>query len=114
MYKDLVILSSSEPHGLCYIETAELDGETNIKTRSALPETAQLGDIVRDISEFDGKQKASDMEAAFWGTFFFELNMYKNLGKIICESPNNRLDRYEGKLVYKGQEYPLSNNNLYV
>uniref|UniRef100_A0A7E4ZYG2 Phospholipid-transporting ATPase n=1 Tax=Panagrellus redivivus TaxID=6233 RepID=A0A7E4ZYG2_PANRE len=83
---DLLVLSSSEPHGLCYIETAELDGETNLKTRSALPETSVLDDIVRNISDFDGQ--------------------------ISCEAPNNRLDRFEGKLSWKGVQYPLSNENM--
>lgn len=33
---DVVILSTSDPDGACYIETKNLDGETNLKVRSAL------------------------------------------------------------------------------
>ncbi|KAM7256089.1 hypothetical protein ACFE04_011830 [Oxalis oulophora] len=33
---DLVLIGTSDPLGLCYIETAALDGETDLKTRSIL------------------------------------------------------------------------------
>ncbi|XP_039280829.1 phospholipid-transporting ATPase IA isoform X2 [Nilaparvata lugens] len=39
---DLLILSSSEPQAMCYIETMNLDGETNLKIRQGIPETAKL------------------------------------------------------------------------
>ncbi|PLN81677.1 phospholipid-translocating P-type ATPase [Aspergillus taichungensis] len=33
---DMVVLSTSDPDGACYVETKNLDGETNLKVRSAL------------------------------------------------------------------------------
>ena len=30
---DCIILSTSEPEKICYIETANLDGETNLKIK---------------------------------------------------------------------------------
>lgn len=82
---DLLLLSTSDS-GICYIETAELDGETNLKTRMALPCTAEMGDIIAKIYEFDGL--------------------------IVCEPPNNRLDQFNGRLEWSGQKYNLDNNNM--
>ncbi|NXS45058.1 AT8B2 ATPase, partial [Balaeniceps rex] len=82
---DLLLLSSSEPHGLCYIETAELDGETNMKVRQAIPVTSELGDTGK-LARFDGE--------------------------VICEPPNNKLDKFGGMLYWKENKYPLSNQNM--
>ncbi|EGF82895.1 hypothetical protein BATDEDRAFT_9692 [Batrachochytrium dendrobatidis JAM81] len=39
---DLIILASSEPEGLCYIETKNLDGETNLKIRKVVSDTLSI------------------------------------------------------------------------
>lgn len=83
---DLLLLSSSEPNSLCYIETAELDGETNLKVKQALPVTAEMEDDIGQLSAFDGE--------------------------ITCEPPNIQLNKYEGVLEWKGDKYPLNNDTI--
>uniref|UniRef100_A0A7N6BE27 Phospholipid-transporting ATPase n=1 Tax=Anabas testudineus TaxID=64144 RepID=A0A7N6BE27_ANATE len=82
---DLLLLSSSEPHGLCYIETAELDGETNMKVRQSVSVTSELGDS-NNLASFDGE--------------------------VVCEPPNNKLDRFCGTLYWREKKYPLTNQNM--
>ncbi|KAL6435706.1 hypothetical protein ACFW04_005540 [Cataglyphis niger] len=83
---DVLLLSTSEPNGLCYIETAELDGETNLKCRQCLPETAEMMDNHELIGQFDGE--------------------------IVCEIPNNLLNKFDGILTWKGQKYALDNDKI--
>lgn len=77
---DLILLSSSEPDALCYIETSNLDGETNLKVRQGIPDTAALCSP-EEIAALDGVLKS--------------------------EHPNNSLYTYEGTLTYRGKELPL-------
>ncbi|KAF0976515.1 hypothetical protein FDP41_004414 [Naegleria fowleri] len=69
---DLILLSSSEHQGICYIETSSLDGETNLKIRRARHETMDM------ISP----------------------NVLENTRMTLeCEKPNNRLYKFEGTLI---------------
>ncbi|XP_042562980.1 phospholipid-transporting ATPase ID-like [Clupea harengus] len=83
---DLLLLSSSEPLNLVYIETAELDGETNLKVKQALTVTGDMGDSVTALAAFNGEVR--------------------------CEPPNNRLDRFAGTLSFSGQKYSLDNEKI--
>jgi len=39
---DILLLKSNQKSGICYIETSNLDGETNLKLRQALPQTYNI------------------------------------------------------------------------
>jgi phospholipid-transporting ATPase len=82
---DLILLSSSEPDGLCYIETSNLDGETNLKIKQALVETSTI--LTPELA-----------------------NQMK--GTIKSEQPNNRLYNYDGVLNMDGKSYPLDPTQL--
>ncbi|KAM3600581.1 uncharacterized protein V6R79_025445 [Siganus canaliculatus] len=83
---DILLLSSSNPNSLCYVETAELDGETNLKFKMGLRVTDERLQEERQLAEFDAL--------------------------IECEEPNNRLDKFIGMMLWKGQRYPLDLDNM--
>ncbi|KAM5584945.1 putative phospholipid-transporting ATPase 8 [Rosa sericea] len=78
---DLLLLSSSYEDGICYVETMNLDGETNLKLNHALEATSHLDD---------------------------ENSLERFRAVIKCEDPNKILYSFVGTLFYNGREHPLS------
>lgn len=51
---DVLLLKTSEPHGTsCYVETKNLDGETNLKTKKASSLLSQVY-TSHQLSQFSG------------------------------------------------------------
>lgn len=78
---DLLLLSSSYEDGICYVETMNLDGETNLKLKQALEATSHLRD---------------------------ESSLERFSAVIRCEDPNENLYSFVGTLFYDDREFPLS------
>jgi phospholipid-translocating ATPase len=68
---DILILSTSDPDGACYVETKNLDGETNLKVRSAL----RCSRTVKHARDCERAQFWIDSEAP-------QPNLYKYNGAI--------------------------------
>lgn len=68
---DIVILSTSDPDGACYVETKNLDGETNLKVRQAL----RCGRAMKHARDCERAQFMIDSEAP-------QANLYKYNGAI--------------------------------
>ncbi|CAA7036333.1 unnamed protein product [Microthlaspi erraticum] len=82
---DLVLLSSSYEDAVCYVETMNLDGETNLKLKQGLDVTMSLREEI-DFRDFE----------AF----------------IKCEDPNANLYSFVGTMELKETKYPLSPQQL--
>ncbi|KAJ4884232.1 putative phospholipid-transporting ATPase 9 [Raphanus sativus] len=82
---DLVLVSSSYEDAICYVETMNLDGETNLKVKQGLEVTSSL----REDINFKGFE-------AF----------------VKCEDPNANLYSFVGTMELKGAKYPLSPQQL--
>ncbi|KAM9378593.1 phospholipid-transporting ATPase IF [Phaethornis superciliosus] len=73
---DLVLLSSDRANGSCHVTTASLDGETNLKTHIAVPETAVLQSVA---------------------------NLDKLVAVIECQQPEADLYRFVGRITVSQQ-----------
>ncbi|XP_030473454.1 probable phospholipid-transporting ATPase 4 isoform X1 [Syzygium oleosum] len=82
---DLLLLSSSYEDGLCYVETMNLDGETNLKVKRSQEVTLPL----------DSDESFKDFA-----------------GVIRCEDPNPSLYTFVGNLEYDRQIYPLDPSQI--
>lgn len=82
---DLLLLSSSYEDGLCYVETMNLDGETNLKVKRSLEATLNL----------DGDEQFSNF-----------------LATIRCEDPNPNLYTFVGNLELENESHPLSAHQI--
>ncbi|GMI90147.1 aminophospholipid ATPase 3 [Hibiscus trionum] len=82
---DILLLASTNADGVCYIETANLDGETNLKIRKALEKTW----------DYLTPEKACEFK-----------------GEVQCEQPNNSLYTFSGNLVIGNQTLPISPNQI--
>ncbi|KAM8917516.1 phospholipid-transporting ATPase VD [Spinachia spinachia] len=83
---DLLLLYSSDPRGVCYIDTANLDGENNLKQRQVVP------DLPLEGLEFTAESFNCRVE---------------------CENPNNDLSRFRGYMEHpSGVRVGLHNSNL--
>lgn len=80
---DLLLLHSESSE--CYVTTANLDGETNLKIRT-VPENVPLARNESDLASFQGVIK--------------------------CDKPNTDLYEFKGKLEIDGVDYPLKNENV--
>lgn len=74
---DILLLYSSDQNGICHLETANLDGETNLKQR-------------RVVMGFSSQNTS------------FEPEFFQNT--IICELPNNDLNKFKGYMEQPNHE----------
>ncbi|KAL4309168.1 hypothetical protein GQ457_01G040580 [Hibiscus cannabinus] len=82
---DLLLLSSNFEDGICYVETMNLDGETNLKAKRAL-------EVTLDFDEDE------------------DFKIFK--GMIKCEDPNPSLYTFVGNFEYDGQVYALEPSQI--
>uniref|UniRef100_A0A671SPH5 Probable phospholipid-transporting ATPase IF n=1 Tax=Sinocyclocheilus anshuiensis TaxID=1608454 RepID=A0A671SPH5_9TELE len=111
---DLVLLSSDRAEGTCHITTASLDGETNLKTHYAVPETA----VSQSVSRLESLQAVVECQQLFIFylfvcLFIFLVIPFRPLGSENLLLRGARLKNTKeifGVAVYTGMESKMALN----
>ncbi|XP_046811549.1 phospholipid-transporting ATPase VD [Lucilia cuprina] len=83
---DILLLRTSDSHGVCYIDTCDLDGETNLKRR----------EVVRGFT---------DKQNIFTPSKF--------VSRVEADAPTTKLYRFHGALIHpSGERVPISTECL--
>uniref|UniRef100_A0AAR2KTJ9 Phospholipid-transporting ATPase n=1 Tax=Pygocentrus nattereri TaxID=42514 RepID=A0AAR2KTJ9_PYGNA len=111
---DLVLLSSDRAEGTCHITTASLDGETNLKTHYAVPETA----VSQSVSQLEALQAVVECQQPEADLYRYLTEVYNQLS-VPPLGPENLLLRGArlkntkeifGVAVYTGMESKMALN----
>ncbi|XP_058839396.1 phospholipid-transporting ATPase VD-like [Topomyia yanbarensis] len=83
---DILLLKSSDPHGVCYIDTCDLDGETNLKRRQ----------VIRGFAE---------KQHIFMPSKF--------TSRVEVDAPSTKIYRFHGAVIHpSGERVPVSTESL--
>ena len=69
----MVLLHSAGPNGICYVETKNLDGETNLKHKN----------VPKELNEYYSEESRLS---------------YSTRGTISCQTPNNQIYTFDGSM----------------
>ncbi|KAG0649013.1 Phospholipid translocase [Hyphodiscus hymeniophilus] len=83
---DIVLLHADGPNGIAFIETMALDGETNLKTKQAVPP------LVERCATLDSLAACK--------------------AKVVVEDPNLDLYNFDGRVTLDGETLPLTMNEV--
>ena len=105
---DLVLLDSPLPEGICFIETASLDGEKTLKQKN--PNSDTIGKFVRDKSHGHNNKGNDNNEEKKW------VKNFKMEGDCVCDQPNPELYFLNGKINAringKNLQFPIDHKQL--
>ncbi|KAL7149276.1 hypothetical protein ABFS83_05G028600 [Erythranthe nasuta] len=111
---DLILLSSSYENAVCYVETMNLDGETNLKLKQALEVTSSLNE--EDLKDFRATIKCEDPNAnlySFVGTMEFEEQQHSLSPQqlLLRDSKLRNTDHIYGAVIFTGHDTKVIQNS---